>query len=45
MPPNSAVVVSYNGYCPECDTYIWRAEQSNQKIMQCRCGKIQWRYG
>jgi recombinational DNA repair ATPase RecF/predicted RNA-binding Zn-ribbon protein involved in translation (DUF1610 family) len=31
--------------CPECGTYIWRADQTSQEIMQCRCGKMQWRYG
>lgn len=31
--------------CNECGTYIWRADQTSQEIMQCRCGKIQWRYG
>lgn len=31
--------------CSECGTYIWRADQASQEIMQCRCGKMQWRYG
>lgn len=31
--------------CNECQTYIWRADQVSQEIVQCRCGKMQWRYG
>ncbi len=31
--------------CSGCGTYFWRADQTSQEIMQCRCGQMQWRYG
>ncbi len=31
--------------CTECGTFIWRADQKSQEIMQCECGKTQWKYG
>jgi len=31
--------------CSECGAYIWFAEQTGREIMQCRCGKTQWKYG
>jgi len=30
--------------CTDCGTYIWRADQTGKEIMQCRRGKMQWRY-
>jgi hypothetical protein len=31
--------------CPSCSDYIWIADQSSRKRLQCSCGELQWRYG
>ncbi len=31
--------------CNDCGTYVWHANQENKEILQCNCGKIQWKYG
>ena len=31
--------------CRSCGDYIWIADQSGRKRLQCSCGELQWRYG
>lgn len=31
--------------CRSCGGYIWIADQSGRKRLQCSCGELQWRYG
>jgi len=31
--------------CQSCGDYIWIADQSSRKRLQCSCGELQWRYG
>ena len=30
--------------CLSCGDYIWIADQSSRKRLQCSCGELQWRY-
>ena len=31
--------------CASCGSFVWSADRSNQKRLQCTCGDLQWRYG
>jgi len=31
--------------CQSCGDYIWIADQSGRKRLQCSCNELQWRYG
>jgi len=31
--------------CSSCNEYIWIADQTGRKRLQCQCGELQWRYG
>lgn len=32
-------------FCPECEKPVGYAEASRQKLVQCGCSRIRWRYG
>ena len=31
--------------CTNCESYVWSADRTSQKRLQCTCGDLQWRYG
>ena len=31
--------------CAGCESYVWSADRTNQKRLQCTCSDLQWRYG
>ena len=31
--------------CDSCSSNVWRLEDEQSKLVQCRCGDIRWRYG